>query len=265
MKLDNDGFAFEGDTLCLKGIRLSVIKQACGENLRKLYRKRWLQPMLDLAHAIPQPYFHLPGHDRIEVLWRTLLADHSLQLTNPQPGGEHPAPRYLRDGFVANAQNVLAHHLAEIGPDSAAAAQVLNAHRVFDTLTGRPMISSVKMFAPLIQRVERGQSIPQSAGSLLNIVNRAANHFAAVAGQFWFHRSLFITEDGHFGLGPESAAEKDEVWILFGAQVPFVLRPAPERGPNAYTLVGEAYVHGFMEGEALHGRSSSEREPVRLV
>lgn len=41
--------------------------------------------------------------------------------------------------------------------------------------------------------------------------------------------------------------EGDICCILFGAPVPFVLRPAG----NGYRLVGEAYVHGIMKGEEM--------------
>lgn len=38
----------------------------------------------------------------------------------------------------------------------------------------------------------------------------------------------------------------DEVWILKGAKVPFLLRRERE---NRYRIIGEAYVHGIMYGE----------------
>lgn len=38
----------------------------------------------------------------------------------------------------------------------------------------------------------------------------------------------------------------DEVYIVLGADVPFVIR---QNGPS-YTLVGECYVHGLMQGQA---------------
>jgi hypothetical protein len=41
----------------------------------------------------------------------------------------------------------------------------------------------------------------------------------------------------------------DEVWMLRNALVPFILRKE-EHGEN-YTLIGEAYLHGFMQGEML--------------
>jgi hypothetical protein len=37
------------------------------------------------------------------------------------------------------------------------------------------------------------------------------------------------------------------VCVLYGGQTPFILRPKVER----YQFIGECYVHGIMEGEAL--------------
>ena len=63
-------------------------------------------------------------------------------------------------------------------------------------------------------------------------------------------RKLFMTESGLFGLGPKSlgqdASSKDEVWILMGARVPFILHHVEG---SKYRVVGEAYVHGIMYGE----------------
>ncbi|PTB38997.1 uncharacterized protein TrAFT101_007024 [Trichoderma asperellum] len=52
-----------------------------------------------------------------------------------------------------------------------------------------------------------------------------------------------------FGLAPKEAEEGDLVCILFGCTVPVILRPIEDLG--LYKLVGEAYVHGVMDGEAM--------------
>ncbi|PSN66868.1 hypothetical protein BS50DRAFT_600482 [Corynespora cassiicola Philippines] len=62
-------------------------------------------------------------------------------------------------------------------------------------------------------------------------------------------RRLFSTRLDYLGTGPRSLQEGDEVWILHGGNVPFVLRPVA--GGNEYRLVGEAFVYGVMHGEAL--------------
>lgn len=61
-------------------------------------------------------------------------------------------------------------------------------------------------------------------------------------------RSLFRTRKGYLGIGAQSLRMGDEVWLLAGAAVPFILRSC---GDGEYELVGEAYLHGVMHGEAL--------------
>ncbi|KAJ4296624.1 hypothetical protein N0V90_006672 [Kalmusia sp. IMI 367209] len=61
-------------------------------------------------------------------------------------------------------------------------------------------------------------------------------------------RRPFITKEGYLGLGPKDMRDGDVVVVVFGAEVPLVLRKAPEGG---YELVGEAYVNGIMDGEVL--------------
>lgn len=59
-------------------------------------------------------------------------------------------------------------------------------------------------------------------------------------------RRLFRTIKNYLGFGARSLRH-DEVWILAGASCPMILRQI-EHG--RYQLIGEAYVHGLMHGEA---------------
>jgi hypothetical protein len=61
---------------------------------------------------------------------------------------------------------------------------------------------------------------------------------------------LFATEDTRaiLGTGPEGLCVGDIVCVLFGGDVPFILRPSSQ---GNYQLIGECYVSGIMRGEAL--------------
>lgn len=59
-------------------------------------------------------------------------------------------------------------------------------------------------------------------------------------------RKYFVTERGYLGLGPQNTKRGDLVAVIFGLQVPFVLR---HRGDGKWRIVGETYVHGVMDGE----------------
>ncbi|KAK4446257.1 heterokaryon incompatibility protein-domain-containing protein [Podospora aff. communis PSN243] len=73
------------------------------------------------------------------------------------------------------------------------------------------------------------------------------------------HR-MFRTPNNYLGMGPTSSQIGDEVWVLKGARTPFILR---RKEPGRYQVIGEAYVHGIMHGEALQG--SFEPTPLELV
>ena len=88
---------------------------------------------------------------------------------------------------------------------------------------------------------------------------------------FLHGRKLFRTKSGHFGLGPGCAQAGDKVGVLLGADVPFVLRTAqaPDDSTKIYHVVGECYLHGFMDGEALastkEGRKLGAEEGCEVI
>ena len=69
------------------------------------------------------------------------------------------------------------------------------------------------------------------------------------------HRAFARTAKGYFVLGPAVLKVGDVVCVLFGGKMPFCLRPWGRH----YLLVGECYVHGLMDGEAM---KMLEREEV---
>ncbi|OGM40740.1 hypothetical protein ABOM_011033 [Aspergillus bombycis] len=89
-------------------------------------------------------------------------------------------------------------------------------------------------------------------------------------------RCLFRTTKGYIGLGPVGVQPGDEVWLFATARTPFVLRRPSEgslrretRGSNSSTaegecrvFIGETYVHGIMNGEAMQ---KGDFRPVALV
>ncbi|OAA52881.1 HET domain protein [Cordyceps fumosorosea ARSEF 2679] len=65
------------------------------------------------------------------------------------------------------------------------------------------------------------------------------------------YRRLGFSAQGHFVLGPDSMEPGDAVVVLYGGTVPFVLRRRGQRSEDGWVLIGECYVHGMMNGEAL--------------
>ncbi|KAK0377566.1 hypothetical protein CLIM01_05045 [Colletotrichum limetticola] len=63
----------------------------------------------------------------------------------------------------------------------------------------------------------------------------------------------FVTDGGYLGLAPMSASVGDDVWIIIGADAPFITSTRSSTCTRHSQIVGEAYVHGMMDGELLQG------------
>jgi heterokaryon incompatibility protein (HET) len=74
-------------------------------------------------------------------------------------------------------------------------------------------------------------------------------------------RRLLVTERGYVGMAPPRAKKGDLICILLGCSVPVLLRRYSSEG--LYQFVGECYVDGYMNGEALADTNlTSENKPV---
>lgn len=73
-------------------------------------------------------------------------------------------------------------------------------------------------------------------------------------------RCLVHTKDGHVGLAPGSAQPGDQVGVILGCHTPLVLRRLTD---DEWAVIGECYIHGLMDGEALLGQLPDGFEFVR--
>ena len=62
-------------------------------------------------------------------------------------------------------------------------------------------------------------------------------------------RRLAVLDQGYLVMGPRACELGDLVCILDGCSVPVILRQIDDR--NSCRLIGECYVHGMMDGEAI--------------
>lgn len=74
-------------------------------------------------------------------------------------------------------------------------------------------------------------------------------------------RRLVVTKEGLVGMAPCRAREGDVFAILFGCSIPLVLRHRTDLG--GWQVIGEGYIHGFMNGEVAdlirRGKKSYQR------
>jgi len=81
--------------------------------------------------------------------------------------------------------------------------------------------------------------------------------FSKALGAACNDRQFAVTRKGYMAIVLLFAKPGDSVCLIFGADVPFVLRKAPTKQSSEkygrkqcyYNLVGECYVHGIMDGE----------------
>jgi hypothetical protein len=72
---------------------------------------------------------------------------------------------------------------------------------------------------------------------------------------------FIVSRRGGIGLVPRTTKVGDLVCILMGAQVPFILRRR-ETPSTQFEMIGPAYVHGIMDGEAI--RFAKRKGPLRV-
>ncbi|KAK0742918.1 heterokaryon incompatibility protein-domain-containing protein [Schizothecium vesticola] len=108
-----------------------------------------------------------------------------------------------------------------------------------------------------VQRLDANSIVFPSKGQNLP---RSGTHEEAALTWGMRGMKLFHTKDNWVGKGPESLQARDELWIIPGAVVPFVLRPVLN---GERVFVGQAYIHGIMSGEACEILKG--REPVEVV
>lgn len=222
------------------------------------------------------------GQPRTEVIWRTLIADYAHK-TSPVPSSFESQFRsfVLFIGSIIYDPSIpigLASHKTQTGADIN--RPDINAWTNYHLLeqTDRSgllpsldeIVQAKHILAPHLQEWSRDPRPAQKSRSTVGDMQAYHRSIVpAITG-----RKLFRSAGEHnvLGLSPFFAEPGDELWILRGSQVPFVLRPRQEGSRVAgterrYELVGEAYIHGLMHGEIVRFRGERETnlESVLLI
>jgi hypothetical protein len=109
-------------------------------------------------------------------------------------------------------------------------------------------VESYRSFDIYYQGVEDGTEGEASDLVIWDAVNFKEALITPSAG-----RRFCKTHENRFGLVPPRAITGDLICILYGADVPFVLRAVTTHQDDQpkYILVGECYIHSLMDGEGL--------------
>ncbi|RSL76654.1 hypothetical protein CEP51_009768 [Fusarium floridanum] len=106
------------------------------------------------------------------------------------------------------------------------------------------LLNVIKVYNDVMQSRDPTAAMQFSMAMLQNM-GKFEQYLAAVMMQAG--RKPFLSALGYVGLGPAAMEPGDVIVIFYGAHVPFVLRPKGQE----FQLLGEAYVHGIMDGEFM--------------
>ncbi|KAH8680720.1 hypothetical protein BX600DRAFT_491068 [Xylariales sp. PMI_506] len=172
---------------------------------------------------------------RVEVLWRTLIADDAWD-NQPSITGES-FKAFLCQHMQSSRENPQQFSIQ---------TNLLDQLRADDQLRSLPTTEAINTFKH------------QKVGGYGCDCNKEANcklhNFHNGFKKYSSRRQIFRTELAYLGLGPRGAKSGDEIWLVAGARTPFILRRMGGRNtdePARFRLVGECYIHGVMHGEAL--------------
>ncbi|KAM5357150.1 hypothetical protein ACJZ2D_016563 [Fusarium nematophilum] len=190
------------------------------------------------------PIYEPTKQDRVEVYWRTLLFDFDLSTGV----GQHPVPDDMASKFKHWVLYDMAHSYLQYQENSEAQERLLGRYSsILDRLQTRnlPSTSEIKRFA--IGKVKREEGGQGSSRPEMEHSKRDKDDFGGVeAGWRRFHRQMtaynkgydiFLTHNGYIGGGLSPLATGDQVWLLHGIGVPFILRPIQR---NRHQLIGNA-------------------------
>jgi hypothetical protein len=89
-----------------------------------------------------------------------------------------------------------------------------------------------------------------------NIPLKGLDKFPAAFESGIRRRRCLVTEHGSVGAAPVETMVSDLVCVLFGCSVPVILRPIADA--DEFRFIGECYVNGLMDGEAIAGLETGE-------
>lgn len=75
-------------------------------------------------------------------------------------------------------------------------------------------------------------------------------------------RSLFLTEEQYVGICSPQSQPGDQICVTLGCQAPLILQPTTA---GRFQIVGDCYLQGFMDGEAILGPLPTDYDRIVQV
>ncbi|KAF4487878.1 Heterokaryon incompatibility 6, OR allele [Fusarium agapanthi] len=237
-------FTITGKVLDVFGFRLGTV-QKIGEGFLECLQGR-LKMLGDILLTMDETYPYT-NQQADDVLWRTLIWDTDFTNRPSKLIRLEDFQRAVAHDFVRALQYVFKE------AESFSAAKFPNS--IFpSTIFPSTIFPSTTLLKSLCASSD---TLPQDSDGcgeeeLQKLVEPLSKHAMPpgnIMASAWMYRRAFLTDTGYLGMGHDSTEAGDEAWIISGSPAPLVLRKSGER--DDYCLIGEAYVHGAMQGEAV--------------
>ncbi|WKT43975.1 Chloramphenicol acetyltransferase-like domain superfamily [Fusarium oxysporum f. sp. vasinfectum] len=212
------------DTLTLSAYKIDKISKICPIAEKSIYDtlEKWAS-MVDFSAVYP--IVNGKSGSMIDAFWRTLIGNIGLG-TSHYPVSEDWVYKFA--AFALQAREELQLHFSSSADTQSAAVES-------PSLT--PGIDSV---VRLLQDLHHGkEGLDQDGG----LYESTMHHVS-------WHRRMFLTNGGYLGLAHPSTQPGDEVILLSGGRVPFVVKRGSGDRPEGYSIVGEAYFRAQVAGES---------------
>ncbi|KAE8413143.1 heterokaryon incompatibility protein-domain-containing protein [Aspergillus pseudocaelatus] len=228
-------------SLVVRGLKLDRIVQV-GESKEDAINHKGLAYFpgwISILSALP-PKYHT-GQPSTEVFWRTLITDTAGP--NSQPA-QHPAADNFKFAFSSWLGELVSRWRDE--PPSTEKKHFLEKidHLGASDQSGLFLYVIEKQSTSLLNDSDRSALLKQTNSS-----DPPLTGDYEVRLNYSTQTRLVRTNNNYLGLATTSVRENDSVWIVAGSRIPLILRETSQR--HVYRLVGGAYIHGFMQGEAL--------------
>lgn len=148
------------------------------------------------------------------------------------------------------------------GPD-AAATELVDKKEEWTRKCYSVFAKSIKSRLPMLPIDEDLEAFAEMSNDM---EPEAARQFLQDSfAEYMMGRCFCITDSGSLGLGSGAMARGDVVVVPYGCSTPVLLRPegsssedGSEKRTQEYRFVGDVYIHGYMDGEAMDQRQKEE-------
>lgn len=257
--------------VCLRGYHLDSITSVCNP----FWEPEHISSILELLQLVldPVPVVSLHRASLATILERTLVADSYIHYwSTGLPGNSYGFQRWL----FSQVYKVVAQRNHDIAlalirdpePSLEPALHAIGLAEHLEILT-EPMLQGARQ-CPSQEAVHNGllgvsHDVDPALAKFVDLQSAPQSYrFHGSWERMCRHRKLFRTRGGYIGLALSRVQPGDRIYLLQGAEVPYVLRCASIDSESTLVLEGEAYVDGIMYGEAVP-KDKSEFQKILVV